>query len=119
MKYFLLTPMFVFSSMLMAQNQNPYEIGEKVIIDNDKMKVVEHSSVTEGDVCGAGMHHHEPHLVVLLTDAKVLMTPENGESQEVEVKSGTSIWFGEAETHSVVNIGDNTTKMLLIYLKDE
>ncbi len=63
------------------------------------------------------MHHHEPHLTVLLTDAKVRITPEEGESQIVEVKSGTSIWF-ESETHSVINLGDQPTKMVLVYLKE-
>ncbi|EAZ79304.1 hypothetical cytosolic protein [Algoriphagus machipongonensis] len=90
----------------------------KTVIENDKMKVVEHVSQPKGDVCGLGMHHHEPHLTIVLTDAKVRITPENGEPQEMEVKSGTSIWFDAAETHSVSNIGNQPTKMILVYLKE-
>lgn len=118
MKYLLFVFVLLLGSMLPAQNVNYDESSEKVIIDNDKMKVVEFVSLPHGDVCGEGVHHHEPHLTVVESDAKVKLTPENGESQELEVKSGTSIWFGDAETHSVTNIGDKPTKMLLVYLKE-
>ena len=118
MKYLLLLPMLFLCSVMMGQNPVTNEFGEKVLIDNDKMKVVEHISQPKGDVCGIGMHHHEPHLTIVLTDAKVRITPENGQPQEMEVKSGTSIWFDAAETHSVSNIGDQPTKMILVYLKE-
>lgn len=118
MKYLLLLPMLFLCSVLMGQNPVINEFGEKVLIDNDKMKVVEHISQPKGDVCGIGMHHHEPHLTIVLTDAKVRITPENGQPQEMEVKSGTSIWFDAAETHSVSNSGNQPTKMILVYLKE-
>lgn len=108
--------MFLSGSVLMGQSQNPEASTDKVILDNDRMKVIEHSSVPQGSVCGEGMHYHEPHLTVVLTDAKVIITSEGGETQEVEVESGTSLWF-DSETHSVINMGENPTKMLLIYPK--
>jgi oxalate decarboxylase/phosphoglucose isomerase-like protein (cupin superfamily) len=117
MKYFIFIIMFLSSSVLMAQSQNSDMSADKVILDNDKLKVIEHTSVPQGDVCGLGMHYHEPHLTVVLTDSKVIITSEGGESQEVEVESGTSLWF-ESETHSVINTGENPTKMLLIYPKE-
>ncbi|WP_162339652.1 cupin domain-containing protein [Cyclobacterium salsum] len=117
MKYLLIFPMMFLGAALTAQGQNSHESSEKVILDNEKLTVIEHSSLPQGDVCGEGMHHHEPHLTVILTDAKVQITPENGESQVVEVKSGTSLWF-ESETHSVINKGDKLTKMVLVYLKE-
>jgi len=117
MKY-LLTATLVFSCYwLMGQINQEHPLGEKVILDNEKMKVVEHFSLPQGDVCGEGVHKHQPHLTVVLTDAKVQITPEGGESQKVEVKSGTSIW-SESETHSVINKGDKPTKMILVYLKE-
>jgi len=118
MKYLLLFPMMLLSIIATGQNPVANEPEEKVIIDNDEMKVVEHISQPKGDVCGLGMHHHEPHLTIVLTDAKIRITPENGESQEIEVKSGTSIWFDAVETHSVANIGGQPTKMILVYLKE-
>ena len=117
MKYLLFASMIFLSCTVEAQDQNSNEASEKVIIDNDKMKVVEFDSMPHGNVCGAGIHHHEPHLTVLLSDAKVQITAENGESQIVEAPSGMSIW-SESETHSVINKGDQPTKMLLVYLKE-
>jgi len=118
MKYLLLLQMLFLCAISIGQNPVINNFGEKVLIDNDKMKVVEHISQPKGDVCGLGMHHHEPHLTIVLTDAKVRITPENGQPQEMEVKSGTSIWFDAAETHSVSNIGNQPTKMILVYLKE-
>lgn len=117
MKYLLSLPLFLLCNVLIAQGEISSESDEKVIIDNDKVMVIEHSSLPQGDVCGEGMHHHEPHLTVVLTDAKVQITPEDGESQVIEVKSGTSMWF-EAEMHSVINKGEKPTKMVLVYLKE-
>ncbi|WP_163379495.1 cupin domain-containing protein [Cyclobacterium sp. SYSU L10401] len=117
MKYLLGLPMLFLCITLMGQVQNSQESNEKVLIDNDKVKVFEHSSLPKGEVCGEGMHHHEPHLTVILTDAKVQITPDNGKPQVIEVKSRTSMWF-ESETHSVINKGDKPTKMVLVYLKE-
>ena len=89
---------------------------EKVILENGKLKVIEYFSNPRGDVCGLGMHYHAPHLTVALTDAKVQLIMENGESQEVEVPSGASFW-SEAETHSVINSGTKPTKFILVFLK--
>lgn len=118
MKNLFFLSLVLICGTLLAQNQESTETGEKVIIENDKMKVIEHFSMPQGDVCGLGTHHHEPHLTIVLTDAKVRITPENGEPQEIEVKSGTSIWFDAAETHSVTNLGDQPTKMILVYRKE-
>lgn len=118
MKNYLFLPALFFCSMLMGQSDGPKASTEKVIVNNDKMKVVEFVSIPNGNVCGEGMHHHEPHLTVVLTDAKVQVTTEEGEAQDLEVKAGTSIWF-ESETHSVINIGDEPAKMLLVYLKEQ
>ncbi|MFB6340134.1 cupin domain-containing protein [Saccharicrinis sp. FJH62] len=118
MKSLLFISLVFFCGTLLAQSNDSSEPGEKVIVDNDKIKVVEHISQPKGDVCGLGMHHHEPHLTIVLTDSKVRITPENGEPQDIEVKSGASIWFDAAETHSVVNTGDQPTKMILVYLKE-
>ena len=116
MKYLFLLIIFFLCTEVKGQVQVSSDSKETVIIDNERMKVVEFVSMPQGDVCGAGMHHHEPHLTVVLSDAKVQITSDNGESQSVEVPVGTSMWF-ESETHSVVNTGENPTKMILVFLK--
>jgi len=117
MKYFLFLPLLFLSTVLLGQDFKSGESSEKVVLDNDKLKVIEYYSLPQGNVCGEGMHHHEPHMTVVLSDAKVQITSENGESQIVEVKSGTTIWF-DSETHAVINTGDEPAKMLLVYVKE-
>lgn len=116
MKYFLFIFFISLNFVQIGLGQNSLESTDKIILENESLKVIEHLSVPQGDVCGIGMHFHEPHLTVVLTDAKVQITSEGGESQEVEVRSGTSLWF-DSETHSVINTGESPTKMLLIYPK--
>lgn len=116
MKYLLFLPLLFLSTVLLGQDFKSVESGEKVVLDNDKLKVIEYYSMPQDNVCGKGMHHHEPHMTVVLSDAKVQITSGNGESQTVEVKSGTTIWF-DSETHAVINVGDEPTRMLLVYLK--
>ena len=116
MRYLLLFPMLLLCATLVGQSDQSQDASTEVVIDNDELKAIRYTSVPRGDVCGAGMHHHDPHMTVVLTDAKVRMTSEDGTSQEVEVAAGTSIWF-EAETHSVINSGDGPTKMILIFPK--
>lgn len=118
MKNLLILSLVLFCGTLVGQNLETPATGEKVIIDNDKIKVIEHVSIPKSDVCGVGMHHHEPHLTIVVSDAKVRITPENGDAQEMEIKAGASIWFDAAETHSVSNVGDKPTKMILVYLKE-
>ena len=117
MKYLMFFFALVFCSFLMGQSNPADKSTEQVIIDNEKIKVVELTSLPMGDVCGAGMHHHEPHLTVVFSDSKVQITGEDGKSQEIEIKAGTSIWF-EADTHAVINSGDKATNMILVYLKE-
>lgn len=88
-----------------------------ILLDNNKVEVVKYVGKPDNNVCGIGKHHHDAHLTVALTDAKVLITTENGEQNTAEIPAGAAIWF-EAGTHSAMNVGDKETKFLLIYLKD-
>lgn len=89
-----------------------------VLVDNEKVEVVEYVGEPNKDVCGLGNHHHDAHLTVALTDAKVLITPEEGEQTSAEIPAGAAIWFKEG-THSATNDGDKPTKFLLVYLKNQ
>ncbi|MEQ8425200.1 MAG: hypothetical protein RIA63_10860 [Cyclobacteriaceae bacterium] len=90
--------------------------SEKVVLENDQLEVVEFISQPNGNVCGAGMHYHQPHLVITLSDVTAIQTMKGGKPNEVKVKAGTTIWAKE-ETHSVINEGDEPIKLLLLYLK--
>src|SRR5689334_12938248 len=52
----------------------------KVIVDNDKIKITEYTSLPGKEVCGAGMHTHTDHGNILMTDAKVKVAYADGSS---------------------------------------
>ena len=109
--------LFCYSTSYAQKSSHNADGSGKVILDNDKVEVVEFVGKPQGSVCGIGKHHHDAHLTVALTDAKVLITSPDGEQQTAEIPSGAAIWF-EAGTHSVMNEGKKESKFLLIYLKE-
>lgn len=118
MKKLLLISVFLAGIFLtgMSLGKDPVKGNGKVIIDNDKLQVVEFVSAPGGGVCGPGMHEHAPHLTVVLAGGKVKVTTPDGESQDIELASGSAIWFGP-DKHEALNIGDSEMKVLLVYLK--
>lgn len=110
---FLFCALFCF-----AQDSNHNADGSgKVLVNNDKVEVIEYVGKVHDNVCGIGEHNHEAHLTVALTDAKVLITSPYGKQQTAEIPAGAAMWFDKG-THSAVNGGDKETKFLLIYLKE-
>ena len=108
--------------MLLAANWSPEatesaEDKMTVILDNHEMIVTEYVSSPGKDVCGLGMHSHNPHLSILLTDATVRLTPKDGETQIIELRAGTIFW-SEAETHMAINNGDKPARVYLIENKN-
>ena len=85
----------------------------KVVFENDQLKVTEYESNSGKDVCGQGMHSHNAHLTITLTDVKAKVTTEDGQTQEAELPAGTTFW-SNAETHIVINSGNKPAKVLLI-----
>ena len=90
--------------------------GSKVTVDNEKVKVTEFIGLPNGDVCGVGVHSHGPHLSILLSDAKVEIT-RDGKKETQDVFKGLSFWSEKAETHSVVNIGKDAVRSLIVEVK--
>jgi hypothetical protein len=88
----------------------------KMVLENDKLKVVEYASTPGKDVCGKGMHSHAPHLTIFLTDAVVKLTTTDGKVQDFDLKAGTTLW-SEADTHIAVNNGSKPAKVYLIEVK--
>jgi mannose-6-phosphate isomerase-like protein (cupin superfamily) len=87
----------------------------RVVVDNDKVRVLEFTGRPGMGVCGAGLHSHPAHLTVLLTAAKVKVT-ENGKTTIVENKAGDSFW-SPAVTHEVENYGGANVRSLIIEVK--
>lgn len=117
MKKVLIATIGLISTIAFGQSIDPLSETEKVLLDNDQVTAVEYTAAPQGNVCGKDMHHHKPHLTIVMSDAKVVLTTPDGKSQEVEVPSGTAIW-SEEETHAVINKGDMPTKMILVFPKN-
>jgi hypothetical protein len=88
----------------------------RVVLENDRVRVLEYNGRPGMGVCGTGVHSHPAHLTVRLTPAKVKVT-QNGRTVEIENKLGDVFW-SEAQTHETENIGGANVRSLIIELKD-
>ena len=104
--------------MLPAMAQDAAKVqpaSYKVVLDNDKVRVLEHNSRPGLGVCGQGTHSHPAHLTVLLSDGKVRVR-KDGRTREASQAQGTVFW-SEAETNEVENISRRNMRVLLVELK--
>jgi hypothetical protein len=89
----------------------------KVVLENDKVRVLEYRSSPGMGVCGKGMHFHPAHVTVSLTAGKVKVIAPDGTSKIDDAPAGT-VFFAPAETHSVENIGGSNMRAYIVELKD-
>lgn len=117
MKKLLITLCIVsFSLMGKSEMSDSEKNTGQVILENDKVKVTEFVSSPGEDACGNGKHSHSERLVIAITDASIKLTTEDGKIQNLDLKSGTAFW-GDAETHAVVNTGKQPAKFYAIEVK--
>jgi|SRR5690606_8214688 len=109
--------LFACSTAFGQSSPNNRDGSGTVLLDNDKLEVIQFVGKAGKDVCGIGEHHHRAHLTVALTDAQLSFSDESGDLQQAEIPAGAALWF-EPGTHSVLNSGAGETNFLLIYLKD-
>lgn len=88
----------------------------RVVLENDRLRVVEFNSKPGMGICGTGMHSHPPHLTVALSPAKVRVKLPDGKTFEPENKLGDVFWTG-AETHETENLTGHNVRALIIELK--
>ncbi len=80
----------------------------KVLFENERARVLE-VNMQPGD--SSDMHSHPDYLVHLLSSGKVRFTSPSGETAELELPAGASMWR-EAEEHSTENVGDTAVHAL-------
>jgi hypothetical protein len=90
----------------------------RVVVENERVRVIEFRSRPGLGVCGQGMHYHPERVTVSLTGAKVRVTNAEGKSGVREVPPG-HVSFEPAITHSTENIGGSGTRTYMIELKDQ
>jgi hypothetical protein len=113
-----LLPMLVITEDLSAQDAvQSQPQNYRVMLENDRVRVLEYNGRPGMGVCGDGMHSHPAHLAVLLSTGTVRMkTPDGKVEVHSDIPVGAVFW-GNAETHEVENIGGSNIRMLLIELK--
>jgi hypothetical protein len=87
----------------------------RVVLDNERVRVLEYKSRPGFGVCGQGVHYHPAHITVSLTGAK-LKKAEGDKVSFPEISPG-HVFYAEAETHSAEVIGGSGTRTYIIELK--
>ncbi len=90
----------------------------RVVLENDRVRVLEFKSRPGFGVCGEGMHSHPDHVTVSLTGAKLKVTTPDGKAVFKDIPPGT-VFFAPAEIHSAEIIGGVGTLSYIIELKDK
>jgi len=85
----------------------------KAVFENDRVRLLE-VRMKPGDE--SAMHSHPDYLVYALEGGQVKLTAASGESAEVEINAGDTMWR-EAEEHSALNTGNSELVALFVELK--
>jgi hypothetical protein len=87
----------------------------KVVLENDRIRVLEFNSRPGMGVCGSGVHSHPAHLTVALSPAKVRVK-DSGKEFVAENGLGDVFW-SEAQVHETENIAGHDVRALIVELK--
>jgi hypothetical protein len=90
----------------------------RVVLDNDRVRVLEYRSRPGLGVCGQGMHYHPARVTISLTGAKYRVTNAEGKAVLRDVDPG-DVFFAEAVTHSTEILGGAGARSYIIELKDK
>ena len=85
----------------------------KVVFENDRLRLLE---VGMSPGVESALHSHPDYLVYALSGGTVKLSDASGQSADVEIKAGDTMWR-EAEEHSARNIGSTEMRALFIELK--
>lgn len=88
----------------------------RVVLENERVRVLEYRSGPGLGVCGQGVHYHPERVTVTLTEAKARITNAEGRTVVRELPAG-QVFYAPAETHSVENVGGSGTRIYIIELK--
>lgn len=88
----------------------------RVVLENDRVRVLEFNSRPGMGICGNGVHSHPAHLNVALSPANAKIRLPDGRTIVAENRLG-DVWWSEAETHEVENISGHNVRALIVELK--
>lgn len=96
--------------------QDPVQIAPniyKVLFENERVRLLE---VRQKPGDESPMHGHPDCLIYCLGDGKVTFSSPSGESQDVEIHAGETIWL-EAQEHAAKASGATNVNALVFELK--
>ncbi len=80
----------------------------KVLFENERARLLE-VTMQPGD--SSEMHSHPDNLIYMLSDGKVTFTDPSGETADLELHAGASMWM-EATEHATENVGGTAVHAL-------
>jgi beta-alanine degradation protein BauB len=89
----------------------------RVVLENDRVRVLEYTSKPHEGVCGIGMHSHPAHLTIVLEATKVKVTLPDGVVRESELERDLVFW-SEAGTHGTENVSTTNSRSLHVIIKE-
>jgi quercetin dioxygenase-like cupin family protein len=96
-----------------AQNITDVSKGSKVVLDNEKVHVVDFVS-KPGEK--NAMHSHPDYLIYVIEGGTTKSTTKDGKSENLVFKKGQTLWRG-ATTHETENVGKTKIHLLLVEFK--
>jgi quercetin dioxygenase-like cupin family protein len=105
---------FCLAAWLSAQDRKLAEPDMKVFLENDHVRVQEHS-LKPGQK--APMHSHPCYVIYTTKDATVRFTLPDGSTREAMGKAGAVYWHN-AGSHAVENIGDSDVRNIVVEIKN-
>jgi quercetin dioxygenase-like cupin family protein len=84
-----------------------------VVFENDRVRVLDVTGVP-GTI--SPMHGHPDSVMHALSNATIVVTTDQGESDELQIPAGATFWT-PATTHSVENVGAETVRFIRVELK--
>lgn len=102
-----------------ASAQDPAKVmprAFRIVLENDKVRVLEFTSRPGMGICGEGMHSHPARLSIVMNGYQALASRPGSPDRAQERKDGDVFWR-EAETHKVENVGKTNSRVLIVELK--
>jgi quercetin dioxygenase-like cupin family protein len=108
------TILVALSGLVSAQDSGGSSSIYKVLLDNDRVRVLQ-ASFKPGDK--VAMRSYPSHLVYPLTDGTLIFEPAGRTGYEVNFKVGEALWFPPL-ARATENDSDKEVRILVVELKD-
>lgn len=109
-----LVPLLAASAIALAQD--PIATGPTIyspLLDNPRVRLMQAEFAPGASI---GLHKHPDHAVYVLAGGTLHITGADGKMQVFDLKQGETVWL-PAQSHSAVNPGKTTVRVLVIELK--